>query len=86
MLHSVEPTLKISEQSPADAEGFVTLRLTTERDEPLGELLLKALYADGRFRLRGLSQVQSTLEDVFLAATKRTWELVDRPGHETSAT
>ncbi len=84
-LHVVEPTLKIDEQSAPDAEGFVALRLTTERDDPLGELLLKALYADGRFRLRGLSQVHPTLEDVFLAATKRTWEIVDRPANSVTS-
>jgi ABC-2 type transport system ATP-binding protein len=78
-LQAVEPSLKVSDQSSPDADGFVTLRLTTERDQPLGELLLKALYANERFRLRGLSQVHPTLEDVFLAATKRTWEIVDGP-------
>lgn len=76
-LAAVEPTLKISEQSGPDAHGFHTVRLATERDEPLGEKLLPALASDPRFRLRGLAQEHPTLEDVFLAATKRTWDIVD---------
>lgn len=78
ILAAVEPTLKLSEKTDPDLQGFTTVRLTTERDDPLGELLLKALTTDARFRVRGLTQVHPTLEDVFLAATKRTWEIVDR--------
>lgn len=77
VLTAVEPTLKIADQTPPDLHGFSTLRLATQRDEPLGEALLKTLSADSRFRLRGLAQEHPTLEDVFLAATKRTWEIVD---------
>lgn len=77
VLARIEPSLAISEQSPADLHGFSTIRLTTSRDEPLGEDLLKVLSNDTRFRLRGLAQEHPTLEDVFLAATKRTWEIVD---------
>lgn len=76
---TVDPTLKIAEQTPPDPHGFSIVRLATQRDTPLGEALLKALSADPRFRLRGLAQEHPTLEDVFLAATKRTWEIVDAP-------
>lgn len=79
LLNAVEPTLKISEQTEPDINGFVTVRIATERDDPLGEILLKQLATDPRFRLRGLAQEHPTLEDVFLAATKRTWEIVDSP-------
>jgi hypothetical protein len=34
---------------------------------------------DSRFRIRGLAREHPTLEDVFLAATRRTWEIVDKP-------
>ncbi len=78
-LVAIEPTLKITEQSPADPLGFHTLRLVTDRDESIGEPLMRALVADPRFRLRGLTREHPTLEDVFLAATRRTWELVDAP-------
>ncbi|HEU5080281.1 MAG TPA: ABC transporter ATP-binding protein [Opitutaceae bacterium] len=74
---AIEPTLKISDKSEPDVFGFTTLQLATERDEPLGEELLRALTSDSRYRVRALARVHPTLEDVFLAATKRTWDLVD---------
>ncbi|PTY08123.1 ABC transporter ATP-binding protein [Opitutaceae bacterium EW11] len=80
LLNVVEPSLKITDQSEPDLQGFCTLRLATERDDPIGESLLRALTADSRYRIRGLGQEHPTLEDVFLAATKRTWEIVDAQG------
>jgi ABC-2 type transport system ATP-binding protein len=78
-LTQVEPTLVITSQSEPDDAGFRTFHLTTERDDPLGEDLLRVLSNDTRFRLRGLAQERPSLEDVFLAATRRTWEMVDAP-------
>ncbi len=78
-LASIEPTLKITEQSGPDPVGFHTLRLVTDRDDSIGEPLVRALVSDPRFRLRGLTREHPTLEDVFLTATRRTWELVDAP-------
>jgi ABC-2 type transport system ATP-binding protein len=77
LLTWVDPTLKISEQGQPDFQGFSIVRLSTQRDEPLGEELLKILSQDPRFRIRGLAREHPSLEDVFLAATKRTWEIVD---------
>jgi ABC-2 type transport system ATP-binding protein len=78
-LNAVEPTLKITEQNGADPLGFQTLRLVTDRDDSIGEALLRSLVNDPRFRLRGLTREHPTLEDVFLAATRRTWDIVDAP-------
>jgi ABC-2 type transport system ATP-binding protein len=83
VLAAVEPTLKIvvpadSSRSAAEsADGFRSLLLTTARDDDLGEQLLRALGADGRFRVRALARAQPSLEDVFLTATKRSWDVVD---------
>ena len=73
LLAGVEPTLKVSSTTEPDATGFSTLALTTERDDELGEALLQALIAQN-FRVRALSRAQPTLEDVFLAATRRSWD------------
>jgi ABC-2 type transport system ATP-binding protein len=78
-LANVEPTLKIAEQSEPDPTGFRTLRLVTDRDDSIGEALMRSLAMDSRFRIRGLAREHPTLEDVFLAATRRTWEIVDKP-------
>lgn len=74
LLAGVEPTLKISVQSEPDASGFRRVTLTSDSDDELGEPLMKALTTQ-RFRLRSLNRTQSTLEDVFLAATRRSWDV-----------
>ncbi|CAM2904020.1 ABC transporter ATP-binding protein [Rariglobus hedericola] len=78
-LTSVEPTLSINESGEPDAAGFRKLTLTTDRADDIGEPLLHALATDSRFRVRSLGRSQPSLEDVFLAATKRGWETVDAP-------
>lgn len=79
VIAKVEPSLIIAKQSEPDAAGFRTLSLTTGREDPLGEEILHALTGDGRFRIRSLAREVPSLEDVFLAATRRTWEMVDAP-------
>ncbi len=75
LLVALEPTLTISAQSEPDAAGFSTLTLTTERADELGEPLLRGLL-EKNFRVRALSRKYPTLEDVFLAATRRSWDAV----------
>lgn len=74
LLSAVEPSLQIAETSEPDAHGFVSLTLTTANDDPLGEPLLRVLSGAG-LRVRALSRFHSTLEDVFLAATRRSWDV-----------
>jgi ABC-2 type transport system ATP-binding protein len=71
----VDPTLRISEQGEPDASGFRAITLTTARDDEMGEALLRALLAKD-LRVRALTRAQPTLEDVFLAATRRSWDAV----------
>jgi ABC-2 type transport system ATP-binding protein len=79
VLAQVESTLVIASASGPDASGFHHATLTTTRDEELGEPLLRALMARS-YRIRSFSRTEPTLEDVFLAATKRSWDVVDLPG------
>lgn len=74
VLESVEPTLQVTQTGEQDVYGFATLTLTTPRSDSLGEALLQTLTARG-LRVRGLSRAHSTLEDVFLAATRRSWDV-----------
>lgn len=73
-LTSIEASLHISESSDPGADGFRNFTLTTDRDDDLGESLLHALDTSD-FRLRSLSRAHPTLEDVFLAATRRSWDV-----------
>ena len=75
LLTALEPTLRISEQGDPDADGFRLVGLTTECDAELGETLLTSLLAKN-YRVRALIRTQPTLEDVFLAATRRSWDVV----------
>ncbi len=79
ILKSVEPSLKIEAVSAPDADGFRTVRLTTQRQDEIGEAMIRATALDNRLRLRALSRAHPTLEDVFLAATRRSWDVVDTP-------
>lgn len=73
-LTALEPSLKIVETSEPDSAGFRTYTLTTDRDDDLGEKLMHTL-AQADFRLRALSRSHPTLEHVFLAATRRSWDV-----------
>jgi ABC-2 type transport system ATP-binding protein len=77
-LSQVEPTLVVTSTAGPDPAGFHHATLTTTSDEELGEPLLKALTSCS-YRVRSFSRTEPTLEDVFLIATKRTWEIVDQP-------
>ena len=76
LLAGFTPALRITAQGDPDAGGFRAVTLTTESGDELGETLLRALLAAG-LRVRALSRAHSTLEDVFLAATRRSWDAVD---------
>jgi ABC-2 type transport system ATP-binding protein len=74
-LLGIDPELRIADQTPPDSTGFRHVTLTTPRNDELGEALLATLVAAG-LRVRGLSRKQPNLEDVFLAATRRSWDAV----------
>jgi ABC-2 type transport system ATP-binding protein len=79
VLAQINDTLTITSETAPPADGFASYVLNADTDEDFSESLLKTLARDDRFRLRALSRAQPTLEDVFLAATKRSWDIIDRP-------
>ena len=81
VLATVEPTLEIHSQAEPVTDGFRAVTLTTKRDDELGEGLVRALLAQN-YRVRALNRVQPTLEDVFLAATRRSWDAISTPKRE----
>jgi ABC-2 type transport system ATP-binding protein len=79
LLTSVDPGLSVASEGEPDALGFRTITLTTLNDEDAGEAILRAFLSEG-LRVRSLSRARPTLEDVFLAATRRSWDaVVDGP-------
>jgi len=78
LLAAVDASLRVEASSGPDEAGFHAVTLISPHDDDLGERLLQALTARS-YRVRALSRVQPTLEDVFLAATRRSWDIVDVP-------
>jgi len=78
-LASVDASLAVAAEEALGADGFRAVTVTTTRDDELGESLMHRLTSDPALRLRGLRRAQPTLEDVFLAATRRSWDVVDAP-------
>jgi ABC-2 type transport system ATP-binding protein len=83
LLARIEPSLIVEATRGPDTAGFHGMTLTTTRDDDMGEALLQALLA-GSYRVRSLNRAHPTLEDVFLAATKRSWDIVDAPARARS--
>lgn len=74
-LAEIDPTLRVESDEPIDADGFRRVRLTTARDDEVGETILQRLLSNG-LRVRAINRAHPTLEDVFLAATRRSWDVV----------
>lgn len=80
VLAEVDPSLRLSDLGPPGPDGFRSATITTSEDSDVGERLLLALPGRG-LRVRALQRVLPSLEDVFLAATRRSWDarLPDAP-------
>jgi ABC-2 type transport system ATP-binding protein len=85
LLSALEPTLRVTAQGEPGADGFRGLTLALDNEDEIGEPLLRTLLAQ-QLRVRALSRAHPTLEDVFLAATRRSWDAVVPPaGNKASA-
>lgn len=79
--------LRVTREAEPDADGFRKVTITTTEMSDIGERLIAALPARG-LRVRALSRANPTLEDVFLAATRRSWDAVApevKPGANAAA-
>ena len=77
-LAAVDPGLSVASAEGPGPDGFTVYRLETRREDDLGEALLCALPRAG-LRVRSFGRDHPTLEDVFLAATRRSWDTVTPP-------
>ncbi len=78
VLAAVEPSLRLTSEADAGQDGFRRVTLTTSNSADLGEALLRECISRG-VRIRALSRAHPTLEDVFLAATRRSWDAIAKP-------
>lgn len=91
---SVDPTLAIHDPSAGNALAseianatFREVRISCQARDDRGEALLRALTSQPELRLRSLAAGKPSLEDVFLAATRRSWDalLPERPADTSAA-
>lgn len=81
VLDGVTADLKVSVAEGPDADGFTAFIIGTPAAEDVGEALLRRLSAATDVRVRMLGRERPSLEEVFLAATRRSWDLtMDKPG------
>ena len=73
VLADLDASIKVAGVSDCAPDGFCVVMLTTETESDLGERLLQALPTRG-YRLRAVNRSLPNLEDVFLAATRRSWD------------
>lgn len=69
-----EGSVVIRGDSPPNGEGFYGVSVQTSAGRDFGEQILALLTAAPGIRVRALTRHVATLEEVFLAATRRSWE------------
>lgn len=77
LLTSLHSELILASAGEPDSDGFRRCLLSAPTSPDLGESLIQAFSRDSRFRLRSLARAEPSLEDVFLAATKRSWTVAE---------
>lgn len=76
LLGAVEPAVVVSETAAPDAEGMREIRVQLPETSPLARSLLETLVASPAVKLRELSEERPNLEDIFIAATRRSRDIV----------
>lgn len=74
ILPSIHASLKRVGTEPADEEGFHLVKLAAESPDDLGHAIISAIVSQPCLKLKECYRNEPDLEDVFLAATKRSWD------------
>ncbi len=73
-LATLDESLERVAIEPADEEGYHRVTLATQMTEDLGSQLIEVISKSKDLELKACYRQESDLEDVFLAATKRSWD------------
>ena len=71
----VSPKLAILSNESFSGSDLNRVTLAGPSDREIGEKLIKHLSSLPNFKLRSLHCQEANLEDIFLAATRRSWEI-----------
>ncbi|MBP3525784.1 MAG: hypothetical protein J6J65_04525, partial [Opitutales bacterium] len=74
ILASVCPGAAIVSSSGPDSDGYFSHILRADENSGIGRKLISALAADARLALREVAYKKPGLEEIFMAATRRSWE------------
>jgi len=73
-LHQVEPRLRIEALGTPDEEGYQTVYLKTPCRPQLGNRCIDRIVNEGDWGLREFACLKPNLEDIFMAATRKSWQ------------
>ncbi len=73
-LAKLDDSLEITGNGNADTEGFSEIQIKGAANQNQSENILQHLTNIPNLRVRALNKHKPTLEEVFLAATKRSWD------------
>ena len=76
-LKNVASNLEVAQYTKADERGFSRVAIRIPGRHDYGEMLFSCLSDNPLIRTRSLRMREAPLEDVFLAATRRSWETLD---------
>ncbi len=68
--------VSVEADSANGEHDFFPVTFATNDEREIGERIADALLAGGRYRLRSLRRKEPTLEEVFMAATRRSWDVL----------
>jgi ABC-2 type transport system ATP-binding protein len=74
------------EEGPPGADGFYGVRVHVPVDRDHGEEIVRRIAPHPALRLRALARHRPSLEEVFLAATRRSWDAVAPAGRAVDRT
>ncbi len=76
-LKQVAPDMKIENIAEPDDKGFSNVEIRIKGKRDYGEILFDRLANNPSLRVRSFKRKEAPLEEVFLAATRRSWETVE---------
>ncbi len=85
-LAALRPGLALDTVEAADPQGFAVYEVSCPDADDLGESLVRTLATAPGLRLRACARTEASLEHVFLAATRRSWDATledKKPGAKT---
>lgn len=75
-IEEIDPALTIEKEENGTEDGFRTVTLSSPSESEAGEQLVAALSRQPELRLRSIHRIKPSLEQVFMAATRRSWEVL----------